>query len=114
MPYFSITTNVTMDRDTARETAGKASAFIADLLEKPETYVMASIQPDTPLVFGGNQKPVAMVHLKSIGLPKERCPELSAKICSFVEAALGVPAGRIFIDFKNLDGKMFGWNGRTF
>ena len=114
MPYFRIETNGTMDRDAAREAAEKASAFIAGLLGKPEAYVMASVHPETPLVFGGSREPSAIVHLKSIGLPKERCAELSDRICAFVEASLGIPASRIFIDFKNLDGKMFGWNGQTF
>jgi len=114
MPYFRIETNVTVDRKAAQDTAAAASAIMADLLGKPESYVLASFHPDTPLVFGGSREPAAMVHLKSIGLPKARCAELSEKICAFVEKTLKVPPGRVFIDFKDLDGKMFGWNGRTF
>ena len=31
-----------------------------------------------------------------------------------IEQTLGVPKDRVFIDFKELQGNMFGWNGKTF
>ena len=114
MPYFSIETNQTADQVSSPELMKKTSAFIADLLGKPESYVMISIKPGTSLVFGGSDKPAAFVRLKSIGLPKDRCPELSDKICSYIAKELGVPGDRIFIDFKDLERNLFGWNGKTF
>jgi phenylpyruvate tautomerase len=114
MPYFSIETNQTIDQASNRELMKKTSAFIAELLGKPESYVMFAIKPVTSLIFAGSDKPTAFVRLKSIGLPKERCPDLSEKICSFVEQELEVPPNRIFIDFKDLEREMFGWNGKTF
>ena len=114
MPYFSIETNQAMDQAENQQLLKKTSAFIADLLGKPESYVMVSIQPSTPLVFGGSDAPAAFVRLKSIGLPVDRCPELSEKICSMIEQELGVPQDRVFIDFKDLARNLFGWNGKTF
>ena len=114
MPYFSIETNQSIDRTANQQLLKKTSAFIADLLGKPESYVMISIQPDKPLVFGGSDEPAAFVRLKSIGLPVDRCPELSEKICHLIERKLGVPKERVFIDFKDLARNMFGWNGNTF
>ena len=114
MPYFSIETNQALDRASNQQLLNKASAFIADLLGKTESYVMVSIQPESPLVFGGSDEPAAFVRLKSIGLPTDRCPELSQKICRLIEQELGVPQDRIFIDFKDLARNMFGWNGKTF
>ncbi len=114
MPYFCIDTNQTQDDESTRALMKKASAFIAELLGKPESYVMVSIKPGTPMTFAGTDDPVAFVRLKSIGLPGDRCAELSEKICGFIHQALGIPIDRIFIDFKDLDGSMFGWNGKTF
>jgi len=114
MPYFSIDTNQTLDQASTRAIIKKASVFIADLLNKPESYVMASIKPDTPLAFGGTHDPAAFVRLKSIGLPTDRCAEFSEKICGFVDRELVVSKDRVFIDFKDLDRNMFGWNGKTF
>jgi len=114
MPYISIETNQPIDPASNQQLLKKTSAFIAELLGKPESYVMISIQPATPLIFGGSDEPAAFVRLKSIGLPQDRCPELSEKICRLIEQELGVPKDRIFIDFKDLARNMFGWNGKTF
>ncbi|UCF92421.1 MAG: hypothetical protein JSW39_29855 [Desulfobacterales bacterium] len=114
MPYFSIETNQTIDPESTPELLKKTSAFIAGLLGKPESYLMISIQPGTPLIFGGSDEPAAFVRLKSIGLPHDRCPELSAKICGHIAQELDIPQDRVFIDFKDLEGQMFGWNGKTF
>ena len=114
MPYFSIETNQTIDQVSNRDLMKKTSVFIAELLAKPESYVMIAIKPETPLTFAGSDEPTAFVRLKSIGLPKERCSEFSEKICGFVKQELEVPPNRVFIDFKDLEREMFGWNGKTF
>ena len=103
MPYVSIETNQTIDQRSNRDMMTKASAFIAELLGKPESYVMISIKPGTPLLFGGSDEPAAFVRLKSIGLPKESCSQLSEKICELLEQELQVPKNRVFIDFKDLE-----------
>jgi phenylpyruvate tautomerase PptA (4-oxalocrotonate tautomerase family) len=114
MPYFSIETNQTIAPSSQRDLMKKTSAFIAEMLAKPESYVMINIKSELLLSFAGTDDPVAFVRLKSIGLPKENCTEYSEKICGFVERELKVPPNRVFIDFKNLERDMFGWNGKTF
>ncbi|MGD2023853.1 MAG: phenylpyruvate tautomerase MIF-related protein [Desulfobacterales bacterium] len=114
MPYFSIETNQTIAPRSQGDLIKKTSAFIAELLGKPESYVMVAIKPENALIFGGSDNPAAFVRLKSIGLLKERCTEYSEKICRFVEQELEVPPNRVFIDFKDLEREMFGWNGKTF
>jgi hypothetical protein len=39
---------------------------------------------------------------------------LSKEICGRVSRALGVPTDRIYIDFADAVGAMWGWNGETF
>jgi phenylpyruvate tautomerase PptA (4-oxalocrotonate tautomerase family) len=39
MPYFSIETNQALDQASHQQLLKKTSAFIADLLGKPESYV---------------------------------------------------------------------------
>ena len=114
MPYISIETNQTVDQAANLDLMKKLSAFIAELLGKPESYVMVAIKPGTPLIFAGSDEPAAFVRLKSIGLPKEHCTGLSEKICGFVEQKLEVPPNRVFIDFKDLERELFGWNSKTF
>lgn len=114
MPYFSIETNRKFETAETQEAMKKASSLLAGLLGKPESYVMISIKPNTPLIFAGTDAPAAFVRLKSIGLAKDRCAEFSEKICAFIEKDLGVPKDRVFIDFKDLERSTFGWNGGTF
>jgi len=114
MPYFSIETNVSVDETSTRNLVRKTSAFIAELLGKPEPYVMISIKTGAHLVFGGSDEPAAFVRLKSIGLPQNRTAEFSEKISTFIEQKLEVPRNRTFIDFKDLERNLFGWNGKTF
>ena len=114
MPYFSIETNQEIDQASNPQLMKKTSAFIADLLGKPEAYVMIAVKQGTSLVFGGSDAPAAFVRLESIGLPKESCTAMSHKICSYIEDELGVLPDRIFIDFRDLERNMFGWNGKTF
>jgi phenylpyruvate tautomerase len=113
MPYFSIETNQALDGAGVPLFTRKASAFVAELLGKPESYVMTSLKPKTAMNFGGTDGPAAFVRLKSIGLPRQRCGELAEAICAFVDRELGVPKERVFIDFKDVERSLFGWNGGT-
>lgn len=114
MPYFSIETNKNIDEESNKVLMKEASGFIAALLGKPEQYVMVSLKTEIPLIFGGSEGPAAIIQLKSIGLPVDRCSEFSEKICDFIQGEFGIPKDRVFIDFKDIKGNMFGWNGKTF
>lgn len=114
MPFFKIETNTQIKPPLDLDLAKKISAFVAKMLGKPEKYVMVSIDAGKTMVFGGKTGPVAFVTLKSIGLAQDLCPDLSSQICDFLESELEIPADRVFIDFCPLNGKMFGWNKRTF
>lgn len=114
MPYFSIDTNEPIEETVQQPLLKIASVFVAKLLGKPESVVMVQIRHDQTLLFGGSNERAAFVQLRSIGLPQERCPEFTAKISHFVEDEFKIPQGRVFIEFQDLQGKMFGWNGKTF
>ena len=115
MPYFSIQTSKALDKTSADDLAVKASDFISKTLGKPEAYVMTAVVHSVSMSFGGSvDAPAALACLKSIGLQKERCADLSKAICGFLEKELGVAPDRAFIDFNPLDGGYFGWNNKTF
>ena len=114
MPYLKIETNQQVDGGAIKETLQRTSAFVADLLGKPNKWVMVSIDHGSPMMFGGSTEPMAYVEIKSIGLPQDKCPDFSKDLCNFIESEFDVPADRIYIDFHDIDGKMFGWNRGTF
>ncbi len=112
MPVLQITTNATIDDTTTL--AKQASSLAAELLGKPESYVMVSIVGDADLIFAGTNEPCAHLMLKSLGLPESETRAYSEKLCGFVEQQLGVPPARIYIEFLSPERHMFGWDNRTF
>jgi phenylpyruvate tautomerase len=114
MPYIKIETSKKLDEPAIEELLTKTTAFISTLLDKPEQYIMISINQGTPIMFSNNIGPAAYVELKSIGLNHNKCEEFSRNICGFIEKELEIPPDRVYIEFCALNGKMFGWNSRTF
>jgi phenylpyruvate tautomerase PptA (4-oxalocrotonate tautomerase family) len=114
MPYFKIETNREMD-DIARETflAG-ASSFCAKLLGKPDESVMVSLYPTAAMRFQANENPAAYVEIKGIGLAREKCAEYAESVCEHLQETLGIAPQRIYIEFTDIDPKMFAWNKSTF
>lgn len=112
MPLLEITTNTTIDN--IEEVATQASKLTAEILGKPESYVMVKLKPAQTLLFAGSSEPAAHLKLKSLGLPENHTAEYSSKLCSFISSALSIDSSRIYIEFSNPERHMWGWDGRTF
>lgn len=114
MPYLSIQTNAEPEVTAQQDLLALASRTVAEVLGKPESYVMIALQTATPMCFAGNQTPAAYLQLKSLGLPETRTGQLSDALCSLVAEQLGIPPERIYIEFSSPDRRMWGWNNTTF
>ena len=114
MPYIKLATNVDLDAAAGRELCEALTALASKLLGKPASYVMAHVEPGAVLTFAGSHDPAAFMELRSIGLDRAACAELAAALCGFLNTRLAVPPGRVFIDFRDIDPKMFGWNSKVF
>jgi phenylpyruvate tautomerase PptA (4-oxalocrotonate tautomerase family) len=112
MPVLQITTNTSIDDATAL--AKKASSLTAEMLGKPEGYVMVNVIGDAELIFAGKKDPCAHLMLTSLGLPESETKTCSEKLCGFIEQQLGVPPSRTYIEFASPERHMFGWDNRTF
>ena len=112
MPLLELTTNTKIDN--CPQIAQQLSKLAADILGKPESYVMIKIQPEQVLIFAGSDEPAAHVKLKSLGLPESNTADFSSKICSFINSELGIDSARIYIEFASPERHMWGWDGRTF
>ena len=112
MPVLQITTNASID--DADTLAKQASSLAAEMLGKPESYVMVRISGDADLIFAGTNEPCAHLMLKSLGLPESETRAYSEKLCGFIEQQLGVPPSRTYIEFVSPERHMFGWDNRTF
>ena len=114
MPYLKIQTNLPLTKKAERIILKDASALVAKELAKPEEFVMIALQPDTPMLFGGSDDPVAFLELKSIGLPARRTKELCQSLCALIEEHLGIRKERVYVKFIDVARGMWGWKGDTF
>jgi phenylpyruvate tautomerase PptA (4-oxalocrotonate tautomerase family) len=114
MPLLKVQTNATLDAQKSQALLKDASQRVAQALNKPEQYMMVSIESGLPLLFAGTSEPTAFVELKGIGLPTARTGELSRLLCAWIESELGVPQRRIYINFADVPAGLWGWNGATF
>jgi phenylpyruvate tautomerase PptA (4-oxalocrotonate tautomerase family) len=114
MPLLKIQTNSKVSADKRKLLATLASKAVADMLGKPERYVMVSVEENPAMMFAGNDEPLAYLELKSIGLPQSETREFSATLSELLSEQLGLPADRIYIEFSDAPRSMWGWNGGTF
>ncbi len=112
MPYLKIQTNVKIG--DKQKWMSEATTLLSDMLGKPSAYIMVVIQDEQAMMFAGGSGPLAFAELKSIGLPENETKALSSRLCDFIESTTGIPSDRIYIEFSNARGHMFGWNGSTF
>jgi len=47
-------------------------------------------------------------------LPQGRTATLSKALCELMNKTLGVKAERVYIEFADAEGALWGWNGGTF
>lgn len=114
MPLLKIETNVTIAKDRQAPLMRRCSEAVARLLGKPESYVMISLESGRAMLFAGDDRPLALLQLKSLGLPDSRTGEFSARLCHLMDDELGIPADRVYIEFSSPARQLWGWNNGTF
>jgi phenylpyruvate tautomerase len=112
MPTLQVSTNTNIVDH--KQFARAASKLVADMLGKPEMYVMIIVKPKCELYFGGNDDPAALLSLHSLGLPEAQIKAYSERLCSFISQQLGISAERIYINFESPPRTHWGWNNTTF
>ncbi|PSS23853.1 Macrophage migration inhibitory factor like [Actinidia chinensis var. chinensis] len=115
MPCLNLSTNVNVDGVDTSSILKEATSVVAQLVGKPEAYVMIVLKGSVPMAFGGTEQPAAYGELVSIGgLNPAVNKKLSAAISTILETKLSVPKSRFFLKFYDTKGSNFGWNGSTF
>lgn len=91
------------------------SAALAKHTRKPEAYVMTMLECDRSMTFGGTSAPACYVEVKSVGsMTPDQTSAMSQDFCQQIHQELGVALDRIYIEFADAKGFMWGWNGQTF
>ncbi len=114
MPLLKLETTVTLSDAQRQQLLASLSKTVAETIGKPEQYVMVSIGP-AAMLMSGKPGDAAFVDIRSVGgLRAEVNRQLSEKVCALLTKALHVPQNRIYLNFTELPGANWGWNGDTF
>jgi phenylpyruvate tautomerase PptA (4-oxalocrotonate tautomerase family) len=91
------------------------SKLLAARFHKPERWVMTCLCPELAMTFGGTPAPAAFVAVKNVGkMTAADTNALSAALCDRLSSGLGVARDRIYVEFTDAAGYLWGWNGETF
>jgi phenylpyruvate tautomerase PptA (4-oxalocrotonate tautomerase family) len=114
MPLVMIKSNAELGAEAGEALAGKASGVVAEVIGKPEQYVMAVYQ-QADMVMSGEGGPAAFLDVRSIGGLSGSVPaDLSKKLSDLLEAETGIPASRVYLNCTDVSASSWGWNGSTF
>ncbi len=114
MPSALITTNAVLTNELSTTICKEISSLLAQQLNKPEKYVMVSIQ-HIFLTMGGTLDTAAFMDIRSIGGLTETANILISKdLCASLAKQLEIAPTRIYLTFSNFNATHFGWNGTTF
>ncbi len=116
MPLINVQTSAAQpEREAIATLLQTLSAALAKHTGKPEAYVMTAFTAGVPMTFGGTPDPTCYVEVKSVGtMTPQQTKAMSHEFCTQLERALSVPKNRIYIEFTEAKGAMWGWNGTTF
>jgi phenylpyruvate tautomerase len=115
MPLIKVQTSVVVEAAQVDRLLQQLSTRLAHHTGKPESYVMTLLELATPMTFGGTTEPTCYLEIKNVGsLSPALTQTMSQDFCQQLQDHLGVPADRVYIEFSDVKGAMWGWNGSTF
>ena len=110
MPLLNISTNKEIKNEQIL--LAKSSAFISNLLNKPEDFVMVKLDHSLPMYFAGTDQICSFIEIKSIGSLDPT--KMSQPISEFFSRELSIQIDRTYIYFHDVDSRLWAWNSRTF
>jgi phenylpyruvate tautomerase PptA (4-oxalocrotonate tautomerase family) len=80
MPTLRILTNAQVFPEDRPGLLAQASRTVAEMLGKPESYVMVILEDGRDMLFAGTRAPAAYLELKSLGLAETRTAAYSRPV----------------------------------
>lgn len=114
MPYLHIQTNLHIPQQQHTQLLILASRAVSKILGKSEDHIMIALQTEVPMLFAGSNEPCVHLTLESIKLPLSRTTEFARELCHFMAESLNIAQHRVYIEFANQPGVLWGWHGRAF
>ena len=114
MPLLKLETTTALPEDRRRALLASLSKAVAEIIGKPEQYVMVTAS-QAAMVMSGKAGDAAFVDIRSIGgLGDDVNRKLSQQVCKVLKDSLGILPDRVYLNFTDVDASNWGWNGTTF
>lgn len=115
MPLVQVFTTQNPEPAARESLLQDLSRLLAQHFRKPESYVMTCLVPSVAMTFAGKPGPTCFVVVRNIGkMTGQTTAAISAELCAKLSSALGVPGDRIYIEFGDAQGHLWGFDGGTF
>lgn len=116
MPLIKVQTSIPAPEQAQVQALLKQlSSSLSQHLAKPESYIMTVFEPAVAMTFAGTTAPVCYLEIKSVGtMSSAQTNAMSQAFCQEIHQSLGIDLDRIYIEFADAKGFMWGWNGATF
>ncbi len=116
MPLLRLYTNRDADAATLSTLNAALSAKAAEILSKPESYVMVLSQVGQAMSFGGSQDPTAFFEVFSLGtIDGGQAERFSAEVSALLDEHLEISKERIYSAYHPWSKReLWGYAGGTF
>jgi phenylpyruvate tautomerase PptA (4-oxalocrotonate tautomerase family) len=112
MPLLRVQTSAQVDEGARQGLLLALSKKIAEILGKPEAYVMVVLEPGTPMSMAGSVDPAAFFDVRSVGeIGADTAKQLSAELSGVIGSTLGIKTDRIFGNFAGWQGGLWAYSG---
>tara|TARA_Y100001968_G_C18993874_1_gene542695 strand:+ start:225 stop:566 length:342 start_codon:yes stop_codon:yes gene_type:complete len=112
MPFIQVNTSSKSIVENDDLLLKDISSLVADLTGKPENYVMTMLQKNIKMTFAGSDEPCSFIKVKSIGSLTPSA--MSKSLCGLIASKTNIEISRIYIEFTDIKGSNWGFNGSTF
>jgi phenylpyruvate tautomerase PptA (4-oxalocrotonate tautomerase family) len=115
MPFLRLQLSKPLASDQQQALLAELSSTVAELLGKPERYMMVAIEPETPMMLGGSGDPAALFELRSVGtISGAQAKAISGAVSGLLEAKVGLDPQRVYANYAGVPGAMWGHGASTF
>ena len=115
MPLIKVQTNFDVGAEKKLVMMNELSLAGAELLDKPEAYVMVMVDDRLEMTLSGTPDPCVLMEVRQVGeFTPEQVANLSGKLSELVGNTIGVGAGRIYVNFMDVPANRWAFDGRTF
>jgi phenylpyruvate tautomerase PptA (4-oxalocrotonate tautomerase family) len=115
MPLVRLQTNKPLTPELTKELGTELSRAVAELIGKPERYVMTIVDAGSFMSLGGEEGAAAFIEVRSIGgLSPKVNAALCERLCSVTAKLATIAPTRIYLNFVDVAATNWGQDGRTF